>query len=144
MSIIYYSLNNFGLKVVLAPNTTVSAPMNVPSPGQMLRKNRMPANIGGRKGTDFWNIVSFSLELIISHSTRFPSGSFIRMVLSVNLKDGHFYQSNLHKILSTCCSMACLLFFRSWTRIPMFARFDLDPRFSLLSLAPSVDRVPWA
>ena len=76
-------------KVVLAPNTTASAPINVPSPGQILRKNRRPANTGGRNGTDFWNHVSLSLELRISHSTRFPSGSFINIVLSVNLKNIH-------------------------------------------------------
>ena len=62
--------------------------MKVPRPGHRLKKNRRPAMTGGRKGTDFWNIDSFSLELTISHSTRFPSESFIRMVLSVNYIEG--------------------------------------------------------
>ena len=64
--------------------TLFQAPLD--TPGQRFRKNMRPATAGGRIGTDFCINDSFKWDPRTSHSTMFPSGSLIRIVLSVNWK----------------------------------------------------------
>ena len=101
----------FFSKDVLAPQTTARAPMNVPSPGPVigqlvrywaligsghrLRKKRRPATAGGRRGTDFWNSDSFSLELRISpyHHHYYLILSYLVLELTLNqVSVGVFHQ----------------------------------------------------